>query len=540
MTNDLIDILIDVNKAVKTLKFYPSGHPNLQNIVSQCFELLTNTLKNGDLHLKVDQKQFYFEDKPLPTKSDAVASLARECFLRKIKQITFFSTLNPKDVQSLLELLCIDPQEIADKGGSEKVLFKKGSRGVQLNEVDFDELLKNQEEEEEEEVIEDEEETSEEEAAEETEQIPGLAELLNTLDNTQEDIVYTDALIRIRECVDPFKSTENFSPILPAMITLAKHTLTQFKLHEALKMKAMTLLKDLLSEAHVIHLVRAHEGEPRQNQQAIEYILFQTKDTSIPLIIEALVQSEEQNKRRDIYKILLNFKETIRPYIEKRLRDEQWFVVRQMVTLLGDLGGERSLAWLEKTYNDNSDERIKKEVLKNLSKIPSPQTTKLLIRATNEEDKSLSGQAIVSLAMMKEIKAIDALGALATKSDLLLDHIDTTKEAVKALGVIGTDQAVKYLSKIALKSKWIGKETFADLKLLAVQSLDKIGSEEARQVIEKVAKKAEGALLNTCQKIIERPIGAAVPIPTDGPTGDAPAAPSQESKTEDTKTEEPV
>lgn len=507
MTNDITDILIDVNKAVKTLKFYPSGHPNLQTIVSQCFGLLTNVLKNGDLHLKVDQKLFYFQDKPLDIKNEAVASLARECFLRKIKQITFFSALNPKDVQSFLELMCIDPQEIADKGGSEKVLYKKGARTIQLNEVDFDELLNDEEEPEEEEIIEDEEEPTEETAEEAEEEIPGLAELLKTLDSTQEDIVYTDALIRIRECVEPFKGTENFSPIMPAMIVLAKHTLTQFKLHEALKMKAMTLLKDLLSDAHVIHLVNVHEDQSDQHKQAIEYILFQTKDTSIPIIIDALVKSEEQNKRRDIYKILLNFKEAIRPNIEKRLRDEEWFVVRQMVTLLGDLGGERSLAWLEKVYNDNSDERIKKEVLKSLAKIPSPQTTEVLINATKEEDKSLSGQAIVALAMMKETKAIDALGEIATIKDLLLDHIDTTKEAVKALGVIGTDQAVKYLSKVALKSKWIGKETFADLKLLAVQSLDKIGTEEARAVIAKVAKKAEGSLLNTCQKILERPVG---------------------------------
>jgi HEAT repeat protein len=188
--------------------------------------------------------------------------------------------------------------------------------------------------------------------------------------------------------------------------------------------------------------------------------------------------------------------------VERRLGDERWFAARQMVSLLGVLGGTQSLDALETAYA-RAEISVKKEVLKSLARIPSERSSKILMEALKDSNRSIQGQSIISLGMLKDPDAVDVLGEIAVKRDTFSDYFELRKEAVKALGIIGDEMAVPFLTRLLFKRVWFGKKHHEEICSLAVIALGKIGGHEALEAIARAYNESAGALYSTCKRVLE-------------------------------------
>jgi HEAT repeat protein len=222
----------------------------------------------------------------------------------------------------------------------------------------------------------------------------------------------------------------------------------------------------------------------------------------VELLLDALVDSPEAHARRNIFNSLVSLGERIRPEVERRLDDERWFAARQMVSLLGALGGTQSLEALETAYA-RPEISVKKEVLKSLARIPSKKSSNILMEALKDSNRSIQGQAIISLGMLRDPEAVDVLGEIAVKRDTFSDYFEQRKEAVKALGIIGDQRGVPFLTRLLFKRVWFGKRDHEELCSLAVIALGKIGGYEALEAIERAYNESAGALYSTCKRVIE-------------------------------------
>jgi HEAT repeat protein len=271
---------------------------------------------------------------------------------------------------------------------------------------------------------------------------------------------------------------------------------------EELRDTASEKLKELISAETINYLIRRLAGREEPERQKIALILSYTGDEAVGLLLDALVGEREAHARRQIYNTLVKFGERIRGELEKRLADERWYAVRQIVSLLGALGGTESLDTLEAAYT-HPDIRVKKEVFKSLARIPSKRSSKILMEALKDSNRSIQGQAIISLGMLKDPDAVDALGELALKRDTFSDYFEQRKEAVKALGITGDKNAVPYLTELLFKKVWFGKNNHEEMRSLAVIALGKIGGDEALEAIERTCEESAGALYSTCKKVLE-------------------------------------
>ncbi len=522
MTTDHTNILIELNRAVKTLNFYPKGHPNLEQTLSDLLTLLkTATSGQGDITLRIDSKNITEDGKPISPNNVAISSLAKQLFLKKIKVLNINSKIGAKDVDGFLSLLAMEPQAIFKEGGAVMVLARLNVTGILLNETSYEQLKELQEKLEEDEAAEFEgEDTDEDEGEviteEGSEEASGnepepeteaetaerkkedtLKELLDLISQERGTIVYKDLSVKVIESTDQLIADNKFDNALPVLYLFLKHTLPKYMENEEIRTIASESLLHFLSREVILFLVDKVSLREEPNRTAIQYLLLKAEDSAVDPLLDALAETPVAHKAHYLTRTLVRFGDNIRGKIAERLQLDERAVTIQMITLLGELGGEKSIEPLVESYAKN-DLRIKKAVLKSLARITSENSSKILRDAIKEGNRALKGQAIISLAMHKDSASVELIGDMALKGD-----IELKKEAIKALGIGGDEMAVPYLEKVLIKKGWFGKEISDDQKILAILSLGKIGGPMAIKAIQDVYKDSKGNLYNTCKRVLE-------------------------------------
>jgi len=83
------------------------------------------------------------------------------------------------------------------------------------------------------------------------------------------------------------------------------------------------------------------------------------------------------------------------PAILPMLKDERWYVVRNMVTILGEIGSAEAVNALQTTAR-HPEPKVRKEVIKAFMKINTHAAENTLISLMDDDDEDVVKQAIYS------------------------------------------------------------------------------------------------------------------------------------------------
>jgi len=190
----------------------------------------------------------------------------------------------------------------------------------------------------------------------------------------------------------------------------------------------------------------------------------------------ALTGALEKEVRRTYYDALISMGNSVRPMIEGMVADDNRFLVRDGVAILGEIGGPRAVEVVTSALADN-DPRVRAEALHALGKLGDPKVGQLVLGFL--EDTSAS----VRLA------AADAAGRLGLERALrhvvrLLEESRDPDEIVALLGSlaqIGDPGAVPAIEKHAVPS--IRSKPTTEVRVAAYRALHAIGSPHARDLV---------------------------------------------------------
>ncbi len=318
------------------------------------------------------------------------------------------------------------------------------------------------------------------------------------LANTTDIIDYNDLSARIMEKTGPLIAEGKFDELYPAMYVFCRQSMPKSGMPDDIRDRASQCLEQTLTDEALTYLIeRLGQKEEDKDRPAIGQMLYRAGQKALDMLLDALIETREAHSRRYYFNMLVRFGERIRPSVQERLADDRWFVIRQMVALLGELGGTESLESLESAF-EHKDTRVKREVLKSLARIPSERSSELINAALKNGDRNLIGQAIISLGILKDASATKELGNILNKGEA-----EIKKEVIKALSMIGDKSAVPYLTKFLTKKVWFGKDSNEELRTQAVIALGKIGGDEAMNTIKKVYDGSTGRLYSTCKRVLE-------------------------------------
>jgi HEAT repeat protein len=169
--------------------------------------------------------------------------------------------------------------------------------------------------------------------------------------------------------------------------------------------------------------------------------------------------------------------ELLAPY----LQDSRWFLVRNLVFVLGQIGGTE-VAGLLRTAALHPEPRVRRQVVQALGSVPRAERLPILFAQLDSQDGQLLAAALAMLMREKDRQVARAL----------LDRIEapdfeSRPEAIRrslfgALAEVADDAAVPALEALLHRGGWFARRTLE--RVAAARVLQKIGTEKALAALE--------------------------------------------------------
>ncbi|MEK6697333.1 MAG: HEAT repeat domain-containing protein [Candidatus Deferrimicrobiota bacterium] len=492
-------------KGIKSASFYPAGHPVLLQAVTKIIQLFEGIpLPEQGLSIDVTKNALLYRDLPLPTGGNkAVTDLNRELYLRRASRIIFLPNLQPDEVVSCLKVITRDPDEIQDTGGLERFLLREKVTRIWANRVDYDQLTQLLKEEELEEV-----------------ELGDLTDDPLQVDVPPEEIVTIETLIaRIAKETDPSayrghivefsrfllaeRSERKIEYSMQAMAIFVRHIGTPPGGSDEIAGLARLGIKEVASEELVAHYIGLLKKRGARGREEIDAVLVALEERSVGPLLQALAEEEDLLVRKAIVEIVTRIGRVAVPTILENLTDSRWYMVRNMITVLGSLGMPDLAPHVAATLS-HPDLRVKKEAIKALSRIPHPSAVTALCELCFFPEETVALTATAALASKKETEAVVALYRRAAAKLILYPNYRLAHEAIDSLRAIGTDEAVTALEEIlALRALW-RTEKFRAMKFHALRSISKIKGERSEEVLERARRSADRSLRTEAERILGR------------------------------------
>lgn len=185
----------------------------------------------------------------------------------------------------------------------------------------------------------------------------------------------------------------------------------------------------------------------------------------VEVLIDLLISAQSVAERRGVFNALTQVKQGDDQLIHM-LGHPQWFVVRNVAELIGELGLESAIPALAKQLS-HDDERVRKAVALALAKIGTSSTVEPLRRALRDVSLGVRMQVALGIGGRKaSALAMPLVVAIEEEQDP-----EVGRELMLALGRIGSPDAVQALIKSAQPSGKLFSRKPTAQRVTAVEAL---------------------------------------------------------------------
>ncbi len=224
------------------------------------------------------------------------------------------------------------------------------------------------------------------------------------------------------------------------------------------------------------------KGEEIRLEEVSNYLTL-LKPNSIQPLIKVLGELNNSRARRMLCEVLIEIgkgnMELIIPFID----DHRWFLVRNIAYILGRMGKESALPTIQKALN-HEEARVRREAIQALGIIVSSKAFDLLGKALNDQDDRNRSMAALNLARVGKKASLPALLEIVQAKDFSKRDSAEIKAFFDAIGMVGSNDAIKPLEKLLEQKSWFGMGKKDEIRLRAASALALIGTAEARSTLE--------------------------------------------------------
>lgn len=493
-------------KALKAINFYPAEHPlRDESVASALLPLIALTERKELILLWSRDSCALAERTSVKSTSSTAKSLAREMLMRKLQRLIILPELSLQDLRAFLVVVTTEPADIFAKGGIETVMRKAGITTIFANEVDLSLLrgLANEGSDFAEEPLvaaggneqaEDEPPEEEEPLEEEAENpadlqfsLLGIDILLGMLKAETRETQFLQLAREVMESAEELKRQEAFAALLPVIGTLLEIHNTEGRAASQKEFIRYSL-EQIASGSMTVYLLDRIEERAAENEVMFDSLCGVIGQSFAYPLIQRLCVAESLHTRKAIARALTRSGEGAIAALVPMLKDERWYVVRNMVTILGEIAFPDSLRALQQTAL-HPEAKVRKEVVKSLVKIAPQAGEHTLVSMLADSDREVVRQVIFSLGVLRSRAAVRPLLDIVTEADAFLKELELKKLAVSALGRIGDRQATGPLLDILETIGWLAPLRWAELKTAVAVALGQLGDESALPLLKKLAKR---------------------------------------------------
>jgi hypothetical protein len=230
------------------------------------------------------------------------------------------------------------------------------------------------------------------------------------------------------------------------------------------------------------------------------YLILLQKNSIQPLI-KLLGELKNSKTRRvvcdSLSEIGKNAIELITPFIE----DKRWFLVRNIVYILGRIGKEQAFPYIQKTFN-HGEIRVRRESVQALGLIGGSKAVGLLIKALGDVDVRLRAMAAINLGKVGKTAGLASLLEVVQSKEFPKRSPSEIKAFFDAIGMVGSSEATPVLQEILERKSLFGRGKIDEIRNNAANALAMIGTPDARAILEAGRNSKDESIRSACLQAI--------------------------------------
>ena len=214
-------------------------------------------------------------------------------------------------------------------------------------------------------------------------------------------------------------------------------------------------------------------------------------------LMQGIAESQRQGLRRRLATVVASLLSENPERLAPWLADPRWYVVRNVVSILGQVEGAVPIGLLRVAAR-HAEYRVKREVVAALSRAPRAESRPVLLEMLNSAETRLFGTILHHLSQVRDAE-LAAMLFKQIEDPSFASRPEPERRAIyQALGAVGDDDVVPLLETQVLQGNWLrrGDES---VRMAAVMCLARIGTAKAREVLENGARSKRAEVVRACE-----------------------------------------
>jgi hypothetical protein len=220
-------------------------------------------------------------------------------------------------------------------------------------------------------------------------------------------------------------------------------------------------------------------------------------------LVDLLGNLGKMKARRFLCDILVRIGREDVADLTSRLNDHRWYLVRNLIYILGNIGDKRVLKDLAR-FARHDTLQVRRAVFHALSGMDDPEADQFLLQFVSDSDYSNRMSAIKSLGRKKVRGALALLLKVLDSKDFQTKQLGEKKEIIEAIGSTGGESVVPKLREL-LQVSW---SLFKDVKAeetacCAAEALQKIATPSASGALREGSRSKNKTVREACDKALD-------------------------------------
>jgi hypothetical protein len=246
------------------------------------------------------------------------------------------------------------------------------------------------------------------------------------------------------------------------------------------QVQRLTLLQQRLGgRTHVAllgGLLRQHGSTEQHLSLTAQYLGLVARE-AIQEFIALLAEERDRQVRARMCQVLAKVGPSIVPILVEWVEDPRWYLVRNVVHILGKIGDETAFSPVV-TLLSHSHARVRIEAVRALALIAPDRAAASLVTVSGDSDPEVRLEAVHALGALRREEAVAILRDVAAGASEDLVDTPLRQEAIESLAAIGTPVAREALESLTRRRLWPWQRVERRLRQAAASALATVADAE--------------------------------------------------------------
>lgn len=237
--------------------------------------------------------------------------------------------------------------------------------------------------------------------------------------------------------------------------------------------------------------------------EAPRSLIIKWQDPFVVPLLDRLGVESNRTVRQNCLRLLQNLgSKSIVPAAE-RLSDQRWFVVRNMLFLLREVGDPAALPFMRPLLR-HPHPKVRQEALRSCLLFGDPGAVTELLDALSADEEGALLRAVTLASLCGDVRVVSRLVELLTSGRVFDFRLDIKRAAVRSLAVSAPAESLRVFAEILRTRSLFHPQQQTSLKLEILSALEKFPVAEVAGLLEEQRQSASPEIARAAQRALNK------------------------------------